>query len=77
MEHKPSVRMTDERGDFQRCWVCGGRRGVAALGFGIWSTGTTCEPTEDGSDKTPEAPRTRQELLDDLFAQPSPFDKRG
>jgi hypothetical protein len=71
--HRESSTMSDEQGSFQRCWPCGARRRVVQFGrFGIWHDGDgSCEQPEPVQQREPPS---RQELLDDLFAQPCPFD---
>ncbi len=78
MDHKPSTVMRDDRGGFQRCWPCGARRRVARLSSatGVWDKGPVCGPEEPKEDTQPTPDRTQAELTNDLFAQPSPFDKR-
>lgn len=68
MSHQPSSVMTDRDGEFQRCWECGARRRIAALGPGLWDTGPRCGPQEEV--EAPARPeRTRQELVDELYGQ--------
>lgn len=72
MHHKPSAAMTDRDGDFQRCWECGARRRIAALGPGIWDKGNICGGWEAPPlEARPE--RTQAELVDELFT-PDTFD---
>ncbi len=71
MQHKPSAIMTDRDGEFQRCWECGARRRIAALGPGMWDKSILCGPEEEAKTSAIKrnAPRTRQELVDELFKQ--------
>ncbi len=82
MDHKPSSVMTDRDGQFQRCWGCGARRRIAALGPGLWDKVhswmlTAAMMNAHIRDSMLRVEPTQQELVDELFTQPSPFDKRG
>ena len=80
MQHKPSTTMTDRDGQFQRCWGCGARRKVAALGLGMWTTGRWClaminagyltrSEVRAMENRPPKPAPTPQELVEELFKQ--------